>query len=133
MARVSIASGATTVCRPLLRFCSEALPSLTGLIRRQTTSVFGDNDSKGWKRVKGNPNAKYYVKSWSQVKSKGYPQKKEKKILNDRKKWEGDRKATDGQEKAKEMDKQVEGEGAKKNEGDDQPFGKEFDKFVSLD
>ena len=126
MARVSIASGATTVCRPLLRFCSEALPSLTGLIRRQTTSVFGDNDSKGWKRVKGNPNASYYVKSWSQVKSKGYPQKKEKKILNDRK-------ATDGQEKAKEMDKQVEGEGAKKNEGDDQPFGKEFDKFVSLD
>ncbi|GAA5963367.1 hypothetical protein JCM3765_007003 [Sporobolomyces pararoseus] len=95
-------------------------------------SFGGDNffdDNKGWKQIKGKKgdgNGKYYVKSWSQVQTKGYPQlKKEKKILNDQKKWKGDRKVNDGAEKKKE----VEG----KKGGKEEPFGKNFDNFVGLD
>ncbi|GAA5832362.1 hypothetical protein JCM5353_000290 [Sporobolomyces roseus] len=98
----------------------------------------GDNffDSAHPIEGKKSKDGKYYVQTWSQVKSKGYPQPQTKKILRDQKKGEqvkdvdGDRKSVDEGEKKKGV-----GEKGGKKEGGivDDAFGKGFDDFVGVD
>ncbi|GAA5883934.1 hypothetical protein JCM16303_004707 [Sporobolomyces ruberrimus] len=92
------------------------------------TGFGGESDGRlisEWPHGEGIKNdGKYHVKSWSASSSKGYPNSnknkfKAKKVLNDQKKWEG-----------KNKEGGIRGGGGG---GDDEPFGKQFDEYLSID